>query len=110
MRFAQGSSMNRIWLNKTSVVLCCICLSIAALLFALMHLSTDTKGAYFWGQLAGAPALALLTWTGTVEFTMNHFPWLNTYPGVTFVSLVICYGVGVIVGVLQQAFRDKTPT
>jgi hypothetical protein len=71
--------MHRIWLNKTSLVLCGIYLSTAALFFVLMHLSNDVKGAYIWGQLAGAPALALLTWTGTIDFAMNQFPWLNTY-------------------------------
>ncbi len=82
--------MHRVWLNKTSLVLCCIYLSIAAVFFVLMHLSSDPKGAYLWGQLASAPALALLTWTGAIDFTMNQFPWLNTFPAVTFVSLLIC--------------------
>ena len=102
--------MHRIWLNKTSLVLCCIYLSIAAVFFVLMHLSSNQKAAYFWGQLAGAPALALLTWTGTIDFAMNQFPWLNTYPAVTFVSLLIFYAVGVFVGALGHAFRDRTPS
>src|SRR5258707_14725945 len=100
--------MHRIWLNKVSLVLCGTYLSIAALFFVLMHLSHDVKGAYIWGQLAGAPALALLTWTGTIDFAMNQFPWLNTYSAVTFVNLLICYAVGVFVGALQQAVRDNT--
>ena len=102
--------MHRIWLNKTSLVLCGIYLSIAAFFFVLRYLSTDPKGTYIWGQLAGAPALALLTWTGTIDFVMNQFPWLNTHPAVTLMSLVVCYAVGVFVGVLLAVLDKMTAT
>lgn len=99
--------MHPIWLNKISLVFCGIYLSVAALFFVLMSLSANPKAAYMWGQFAGAPALALLSWTGTIDSAMSQFPWLNTYPAVAVLSVLICYSAGVFFGALQYAFRGN---
>lgn len=99
--------MHKIWLNKTSLILCGIYLSVAALLLLAMLLSTDHKGAYVWGQLAGFPILALLSWTGTIDFVMRNWPWLNNYPAVVSLSVMLCYAIGVGVGLLGRAYSKE---
>jgi hypothetical protein len=91
-------------LNRGGLILSAIYAAISIPLILLAYSTSDFKGAYVLGQLAGAPAGMLFTYLGAVPFVMRH-PWLNNIPVFFLISLALCYVIGWICSCLARSLR-----
>jgi hypothetical protein len=83
-------------LNKGGLVLSGIYAAISLPLFAVAFLSfsNDVKGQVVFGQLAAAPVMMLLTYTGLIGPLTKAFPWMNNFYAFFALSLLIMYLIG----------------
>ena len=88
-------------LNRGGLILCGVyaAISLALFAFAYFYFANETsaqvlKGQVILLQLAGAPAMMLLTYTGLIDPLMKFCPWMNNFFAFFAMSLGIMYLIG----------------
>ena len=83
-------------LNRVGLMLSSIYAAISLPLFAVAFLSfsNDVKGQVVFGQLAVAPAMILLTYTGLLGPLAKALPWMNNFYVFFALSFLIMYLIG----------------
>jgi hypothetical protein len=101
-------------LNRGGLILCGIyaAISFALFMFAYFYFANETsaqvlKGQVILLQLAGAPAMMLLTYTGLIDPLMRACPWMNNFFVFFTMSLAIMYLIGWGISSLGRIGAEK---
>jgi hypothetical protein len=97
-------------LNRGALILSSAYVVIALALFAVAHVSFggDVKGQVVFKQLAVAPAMMLLTYTGLIDSLMKALPWMNSFYVYFALSLIITYLIGWGMSVVVRTSETKS--
>jgi hypothetical protein len=103
-------------LNRGGLILSGIYAAVSLALFALAYFyfinetsAQVLKGRVILLQLAGAPAMMLLTYTGLINPLMKACPWLNNFFAFFGMSLAIMYLIGWGFSNLGRIGAEKNP-
>jgi uncharacterized YccA/Bax inhibitor family protein len=83
-------------LNRGGLIVSGIYTAISLALFAVAYLAFagNVAGQAILGQLAVAPAMMLLTYTGLINPLVKTCPWMNSFYVFFAMSLIVTYAIG----------------
>ncbi len=92
------------WLSQAGLILCAVYLVLATPLLLLWYFTDNVKASFTYGSLAVFPAGVLLA---PFRQAVMDWPWLNTFPGMFLLNIVLFYGIGCFITLVLRKLEGS---